>query len=41
MEISSTDKTENLTCEITYHNFTRENYRFSVKIIAFQSLSFI
>ena len=29
MEILSTDKTDNLTCEIIYDNFTCENYRFS------------
>jgi hypothetical protein len=40
IEIPSTDKTDNLTCEIIYDNFTCENYRFSVKIIAFQRLSF-
>ena len=27
--ISDTDKTDNLTCEIIYDNFTCENYRFS------------
>ena len=27
--ILGTDKTDNLTCEIIYDNFTRENYRFS------------
>ena len=27
--ISDTDKTDNLTCEIMYDNFTCENYRFS------------
>ena len=27
--ISGTDKTDNLTCEIIYDNFTCENYRFS------------
>jgi hypothetical protein len=31
--ISSTDKSDNLTCEIIYDNLTCENYRFS--IIAF------
>ena len=37
IEISSTDKTDNLTCEIyIYDNFTCENYRFSIKSIAFQ-----
>ena len=36
-EISSTDKSDNLTCEIIYDNLTCENYRFS--IIAFQRLS--
>ena len=30
---SSTDKSDNLTCEIIYDNLTCENYRFS--IIAF------
>ena len=30
MEISSTDKSDNLTCEIIYDNFTCENYRFSI-----------
>ena len=29
MGISDTDKTDNLTCEINYDNFTCENYRFS------------
>ena len=29
MGISDTDKTDNLTCEIIYDNFTCENYRFS------------
>ena len=29
IKISGTDKTDNLTCEITYDNFTCENYRFS------------
>jgi hypothetical protein len=33
IEISSTDKTDNLTCEIIYDNLICENYRFS--IIAF------
>jgi hypothetical protein len=32
-EISSTDKSDNLTCEIIHDNLTCENYRFS--IIAF------
>ena len=27
--MSGTDKTDNLTCEIIYDNFTCENYRFS------------
>ena len=27
--ILDTDKTDNLTCENIYDNFTRENYRFS------------
>ena len=29
LRISSTDKTDNLTCEIIHDNFTCENYRFS------------
>ena len=29
IRISGTDKNDNLTCEIIYDNFTRENYRFS------------
>ena len=29
IRISGTDKTDNLTCEIIYDNFTCENYRFS------------
>ena len=29
IKISGTDKTDNLTCEIIYDNFTCENYRFS------------
>jgi hypothetical protein len=41
IKIASIDKTDNLTCEIIYDNFTCENYRFPVKIIAFQRLSFI
>ena len=41
IEISSTDKSDNLTSEIIYDNLTCENYRFSVKIIAFQRLFFI
>ena len=46
IEISSTDKTDNLTCEIIYDNFICENYRFSIiaflqKFIAFQRLVFI
>ena len=28
IEISDSDKTDNLTCEIIYDNFTCENYRF-------------
>ena len=40
MEISSSDKNDNLTCETIYDNFTCENYRFSmipffVKILFF------
>ena len=34
-EILSTDKTDNLTCEIIYDNFTCENYRFSIIFILF------
>ena len=30
IEISSTDKTDNHTCEIIYDNFTCENYRFTI-----------
>jgi hypothetical protein len=48
IEISSTDKTDNLTCAIIYDNLTCENYRFSIiyrfsakNYIAFQRLSFI
>jgi hypothetical protein len=33
IDISSTDKSDNLTCEIIQDNLTCENYRFS--IIAF------
>ena len=29
IRIMGTDKTDNLTCEIIYDNFTCENYRFS------------
>jgi hypothetical protein len=30
MEISRTDKSDNLTCEIIHDNLTCENYRFSI-----------